>query len=346
MTMSASPLRAASRWLDASRSTSSTRTPTPASCAWIAWATRDNSTFVPVRHSCRSIPLEYPASAMRARAAAGSYPYPRRVVSLPASPGGMAPCARTPRPPYTVARISGTFTARLIACRTRGSRSGPRRLFRATYTTRSAGFSTNWSGRALRQVAGGRRRHDARHRHREELGKDRQRLGERERDARVPMDRNAAHVTRAPGSVRFSPGDGVQRPRPTPFGRGGQDAQHAGAHRGGREGGPVVELDARSQVKHVPPAIPVVSRRPAIGQRRKETAIRVELGESVERERHHLTGRHVGREGGIERARVVGFVVREASSRARAILPAGRGSCEGGESKTEEHAHGIRCRKG
>ena len=75
--------------------------------------------------------------------------------------------------------------------------------------------------RALRQVAGGRRRHDARHRHREELGKDRQRLGEGERDTRVPLDRNAAHVTRAPGSVRFSPGDGVQRPGPTPFGRGG-----------------------------------------------------------------------------------------------------------------------------
>src|SRR5881628_2217038 len=101
MTMSASPLRAASRWLDASRSTSSTRTPTPASCAWIACATRDNSTFVPVRHSRTSIPLEYPASARSVRAAAGSYPYPRRVVSLPASPGGMAPCASTPRPPYT-----------------------------------------------------------------------------------------------------------------------------------------------------------------------------------------------------------------------------------------------------
>src|SRR6266566_2014222 len=69
MTMSASPLRAASRWLDASRSTSSTRTATPASCAWIACATRDNSTFVPVRHSRTSIPPEYPASARRARAA-------------------------------------------------------------------------------------------------------------------------------------------------------------------------------------------------------------------------------------------------------------------------------------
>src|SRR6266568_2604195 len=92
MTMSASPLRAASRWLDASRSTSSTRTPTPASCAWIACATRDSSTFVPVRHSRTSIPPEYPASARSVRAAAGSYPYPRRVVSLPASPGGMAPC--------------------------------------------------------------------------------------------------------------------------------------------------------------------------------------------------------------------------------------------------------------
>src|SRR2546430_8763785 len=74
MTMSASPLRAASRWLDASRSTSSTRTPTPASCAWIPCATRDSSTFVPVRHSRTSIPPEYPASARSVRAAAGSYP--------------------------------------------------------------------------------------------------------------------------------------------------------------------------------------------------------------------------------------------------------------------------------
>src|SRR3989442_15233374 len=38
----------------------------------------------------------------------------------------MAPRARTPRPPYTAARISGTFTPWLIACRTRGSR-GPLR---------------------------------------------------------------------------------------------------------------------------------------------------------------------------------------------------------------------------
>src|SRR5213592_556712 len=294
MTMSASPLRAASRWLDASRSTSSTRTPTPASCAWIACATRDNSTFVPVRHSRTSIPSEYPASARSVRAAAGSYPYPRRVVSLPASPGGMAPCASTPRPPYTVARISGRFTAWLIARRTRASRSGPRRLFSATYTRRSAGFSTSWPGRsaparrllernfdhaqptglelrragerlrddphrervagrraapiarisresqvvvvlpcheaprsrahrALRRVAGRRRRHDARHGHREELGKDGERLGEGERDTRVPEDGNAAHVGRAPGSVRFSPGDGVERPGPAALGGRGQD---------------------------------------------------------------------------------------------------------------------------
>src|SRR5947199_6152 len=184
MTMSASPLRAASRWLDASRSTSSTRTPTPASCAWIACATRDNSTFVPVRHSRTSIPSEYPASARSVRAAAGSYPYPRRVVSLPASPAVMAPCASTPRPPYSLSRTSDRF---------------------------------------LRRVAGRRRRHDARHGHREELGKDGERLGEGEPDTRVPEDGNAAHVGRAPGSVRFSPGDGVERPGPAALGGRGQD---------------------------------------------------------------------------------------------------------------------------
>ena len=108
--MSAWPLRAASRWLEASRSTSSTRTPTRSSCAWIACATRDSSTLLAARHSCASNPRRYPASASSRSASPGSYPYRVRVVSLAGSPGGIAPRATMPRRPYTVARISGTFT--------------------------------------------------------------------------------------------------------------------------------------------------------------------------------------------------------------------------------------------
>src|SRR5438445_546072 len=85
---------------------------------------------------------------------------------------------------------------------------------------------------------------------------------------------------------------------------------------------------------------------PASG-RREEAAICVELCEPIERERHHLTRRHVGREGGIERAWVVGFVIGEASTPgARALPPAGRGCGEADEGKTEEYAHVVRCRKG
>ena len=66
--MSVSPLRTASRMLDASRDTISTRIPTAASCDWIACATRPISTFVPERQSCTENPLGYPAERSRRRA--------------------------------------------------------------------------------------------------------------------------------------------------------------------------------------------------------------------------------------------------------------------------------------
>src|SRR5439155_380551 len=224
------------------------------------------------------IPPEYPASARSVRAAAGSYPYPRRVVSLPASPGGMAPCASTPRPPYTMARISDRFTAWLIARRTRASRSGPRRLFSATYTTRSAGFSISWPGRSARQRA-------------------------------VSPNGTSITLSRpASNSAARVSGSGMIR-----------------------------------TVSVSPAAAPILSRRPTIGERREEAAICVELCEPIERERHHLTRRHVGREGGVERAWVVGFVIGEASTPgARALPPAGRGCGEADEGKTEECAHVVR----
>src|SRR2546430_5311989 len=54
--MSVSPLRAASRWLDASRSTSSILMPTGSSWACTACATRASSTLLVLRHSCSAIP--------------------------------------------------------------------------------------------------------------------------------------------------------------------------------------------------------------------------------------------------------------------------------------------------
>src|SRR5204862_4634493 len=93
----------------------------------------------------------------------------------------------------------------------------------------------------------------------------------------------------------------------------------------------------------------VGARRPPIGERREQAAIGVELGETVIGKGYHLTRWDVGREGGIERTRIVRLVVDEAGafgvcspppapappSRPRA--PPGRGECGTGK---PESAHG------
>src|SRR5882762_3146504 len=48
---------------------------------------------------------------------------------------------------------------------------------------------------------------------------------------------------------------------------------------------------------------------PAVGEAWQQTAIGIELGQSIEQQRHHLAGGDVGRERRIERAGVVGLVV-------------------------------------
>jgi len=71
--MSASPLRAASRWADASRTTISTCTPARARSAWIACVTWANSALGAVAPQRSDNPSPYPASARRRRAASGSW---------------------------------------------------------------------------------------------------------------------------------------------------------------------------------------------------------------------------------------------------------------------------------
>ena len=197
------------------------------------------------------------------------------------------------------------------------------------------------------------RGNDARHGHRQEFGEDGERLRELERDRAVAQHGDAAHVARAASGVVLRAGDRVEGPGAAPpappaaRGAGREHAQQARAHGVRRERRPVVELDASSQVKHVPH--PPAVNRPAVGERGLQLSVGVEPGEPVVGQGHHLPRGHVGREGGVERARVVGLVVGEArAAGARASSIAGSGRDEGGEGQfgEGERAHGSRCRKG
>src|SRR5207249_4561160 len=77
--------------------------------------------------------------------------------------------------------------------------------------------------RVLPEIGGGGRRHDCRHRHRQELGEHRQRLGQLDRDGRVAERLDAPHVAGSPGGVILGAREGEQRPGAPAGGRRGID---------------------------------------------------------------------------------------------------------------------------
>src|SRR2546428_6554741 len=102
------------------------------------------------------------------------------------------------------------------------------------------------------RLRGEGRRYDRGHGHREELGKDRERLRQVEGDGRISQQLDARYVAHPAGGVCFRTGDRVERPG-APAARAGREyAQEALPHRGGCEPRAVMELYARSPVEHVP----------------------------------------------------------------------------------------------
>src|SRR3954470_3149388 len=69
---------------------------------------------------------------------------------------------------------------------------------------------------------------------------------------------------------------------------------------------------------------------PTIGECGEKFAVRIELRETVEQQRHHFARRHIGGERGVERARVVRLVIDESPRLADACLTMA------GREKTEE----------
>src|SRR5574341_378890 len=78
---------------------------------------------------------------------------------------------------------------------------------------------------------------------------------------------------------------------------------------------------------------------PAVGEAREQPAVRVELREPVVQERHHFARRDIGRQGGIERPRIVAFVIREAGRSARTRFSAREAEADEERQRATEQTH-------
>ena len=103
----------------------------------------------------------------------------------------------------------------------------------------------------LAEVGRKGRGYDRRDRHREELGKNRERFGQRKRDRGVAQDFDPGDIACTPVGVGSSARDRQERPHAAAVGLGAQDAQEGALDISGDQRATVMERDGGPQVKDV-----------------------------------------------------------------------------------------------
>ena len=183
--------------------------------------------------------------------------------------------------------------------------------------------------RMLSQFRAGIGRNDRGHGHREQGEKDVERFLQRHHDGRIVRDGDPGDIGRGAGGVRARALNGIERPAPSAGAARSERAQDGAPHHRGGERRSVMELHPAPQGEDISGACRING--PVPRQARNDGSFDRLLYQVVIKERHHFTGRHIGRERRIERTRVLRKRVLQGPIRGSGAAPGKRQGAESAE---------------